>query len=285
MISILRSYGTEPQAIEQPLDLSVPENKMMLAFYLAAPEVENDRRALNIFHGMRRARKEGRWISSAPAGYANKSYEDGRKYIAIKEPQASIMRWAFNEIATGKYAIEQVWKAAKAKGLGCCRNNFWKLIRNPVYCGQIMVPAYKDEPLHLVKSQHGPIITEALFERVQRVLDGRKRQQRTQRTVPVELSLRGFLKCPECTRMLSGSPSKGCRAWYYYYHCSAKCRVRFNAEIVNEALIAELKHYQAKPAYRALFKRIVADVIECGTVYSRIAGNWHKNNWKTSRAV
>ena len=60
MINTLRRVGVEPQAIEQPLDLSIPENKMMLAFYLAAPEVENDRRALNTFHGMRRARKEGR---------------------------------------------------------------------------------------------------------------------------------------------------------------------------------------------------------------------------------
>ncbi|MGO4773556.1 hypothetical protein ACEN2I_18010 [Flavobacterium sp. W22_SRS_FK3] len=40
--------------------MSIPEKKMMLAFYLAAPEVENDRRALNTFHGMRRAKKEAR---------------------------------------------------------------------------------------------------------------------------------------------------------------------------------------------------------------------------------
>src|SRR5690606_32754427 len=53
MIGVLRKLGAEPQAIEQPLDLSVPENKMMLAFYLAAPEVENDRRALNTIAGMR----------------------------------------------------------------------------------------------------------------------------------------------------------------------------------------------------------------------------------------
>jgi site-specific DNA recombinase len=39
MINTLRKLEVEPQAIEQPLDLSVPENKMMLAFYLAAPDV------------------------------------------------------------------------------------------------------------------------------------------------------------------------------------------------------------------------------------------------------
>ena len=72
MISMLRKLGVEPQAVEQPLDLSIPENKMMLAFYLAAPEVENDRRALNVTHGMMKARKEGRWMGKAPLGYANK---------------------------------------------------------------------------------------------------------------------------------------------------------------------------------------------------------------------
>lgn len=63
MISILRKLGVEPQAVEQPLDLAIPENKLMLAFYLAAPEVENDRRALNVTYGMQKARKEGRWMA------------------------------------------------------------------------------------------------------------------------------------------------------------------------------------------------------------------------------
>ncbi|MFP3675465.1 hypothetical protein SB724_21865, partial [Bacillus sp. SIMBA_031] len=76
-----------------------------LAIYLAAPEVENDRRALNTFFGMRRAQKEGRVMGTASYGYINKCTEDGRKYIAIKEPEASNMRWAFNELSKGKYAI------------------------------------------------------------------------------------------------------------------------------------------------------------------------------------
>lgn len=61
MINTLRRFGIEPQAIEQPLDLDIPENKMMLAFYLAAPEVENDRRSLNIFtvHAGRRKKEDG----------------------------------------------------------------------------------------------------------------------------------------------------------------------------------------------------------------------------------
>ncbi|WP_205686131.1 recombinase family protein [Chitinophaga costaii] len=145
MISTLRRLGVEPQAVEQPLDLSIPENKMMLAFYLAAPEVENDRRALNVFHGMRRAKKEGRVIGIAPLGYSSKVTETGKKYIAIKDDEAEIMRWAFSELAAGKLNTEQIWKEARAKGLKCSKNTFWNFIRNPVYGGKVFIAKYKDE--------------------------------------------------------------------------------------------------------------------------------------------
>lgn len=88
-IRTLNDYGVELQATEQPLNLDIPENKMMLAIYLAAPEVENDRRAMNVSHGMRRAKKEGRWMGGAPIGYVNKISEAGDKYICPQEPQAS----------------------------------------------------------------------------------------------------------------------------------------------------------------------------------------------------
>jgi site-specific DNA recombinase len=116
MINTLRKLGVEPQAIEQPLDLTVLENKLMLAFYLAAPEVENDRRALNVLLGMRKAKKEGRWMGSAPVGYANKITESGKKYIAPKEPEASTMKWVFETIAEDQFNVEQIWKKAKKKG-------------------------------------------------------------------------------------------------------------------------------------------------------------------------
>lgn len=133
MIGILRKLGIEPQAVEQPLDLSIPENKMMLAFYLAAPEVENDRRALNTFYGMRRAKKEGRWVSGAPIGYKNLVTETGKKDIAPHKPKASIMRWVFEEIAKDNWPLEHIRKNANKKGLQCERMNFWRLVRNPVY--------------------------------------------------------------------------------------------------------------------------------------------------------
>ncbi|MBD1385938.1 recombinase family protein [Mucilaginibacter rigui] len=262
MISILANLGIEPQAIEQPLDITIPENKLMLAIYLAQPEVENDRRALNTFFGMRRARKEGRWMGQAVIGYANKTSEDGKKYICPKQPEAEIMRWVYNELATGNWYIDQIWRAARDKGLTCGRKNFWQIIRNPVYCGKIFISKYKDEDAHLVQGTHEPIISESLFNEVMDVLDGRKKTTKTKIASPDQLPLRGFLICPKCGYMLTGSASKGCTRYYHYYHCFTKCGVRFNAKIVNEAFEAHLSKYALDPAVLALYKKIITDVYE-----------------------
>ena len=81
MISTLKKLGVEPQAIEQPLNLEIPENKIMLAIYLTSGEVENDRRSLNVIAGMRRAMREGRWMCTAPKGYRNSRDEVNKPCI------------------------------------------------------------------------------------------------------------------------------------------------------------------------------------------------------------
>lgn len=262
MISTLRKLGIEPQAVEQPLDLSVPENKMMLAFYLAAPEVENDRRALNVFFGMRRAKKEGRWMGSAPLGYSNKISETGRKYIAPHETDAQIMRWVFAELAEGLINTEQVLKQARKKGLRCSKNNFWVAIRNPVYCGKILIPKYKDDDAHVVRGQHEPLVTETLFYDVQDVLDGRKKKQRTKQSADESLPLRGFLLCPRCSHVLTGSASKGRNHYYHYYHCTSVCGFRMKAEEANKAMITELSRYTPRKGMSDLFKTALLNAYE-----------------------
>lgn len=269
MIGMLRKLGVEPQAVEQPLDLSIPENKMMLAFYLAAPEVENDRRALNIFNGMRRAKKEGRVMGVAPIGYSNKITENGRKYIAIREDQARIMRWAFDEIAAGMLNTQQIWKITREKGLRCSKNSFWNAIRNPIYCGKVFIPKHKDEESCIVQGQHEPLISEALFYEVQDVLNGRKKIKRTTMTADPKLPLRGFLLCPRCSRVLTGSASKGRKSYYHYYHCSSACGFRHKAPEVNDMIIEEIRKYVRPLGSLLLYKEAIASVYKNKTKNQR----------------
>jgi site-specific DNA recombinase len=259
MISLLGKFDVEPHAIEQPLDLSIPENKMMLAIFLAAPEVENDRRALNTFFGMRRAKKEGRYMGIAPTGYINKVSENGRKYIALQEPQASIMKWVFVQLADGNSNPEGFYKLAKEKGLKCAKSNFWMNIRSPLYCGKIYIPKYKDEEAHFVAGQHEPLISEALFNQVQDRLDGRKRRYNLKSVADSVLPLRGHLICPDCGKLLTGSKSKGRSQDYFYYHCYGGCKCRFRAENANQMFLRELKKYVPGPEMEILYKTAIAE--------------------------
>lgn len=72
-------------AIDQPVDLDIPESSVMLAVYLSVPEAENTRRALNTANGMRRARQMGRYPNKAPIGFVNLTTVDGKKIIAPKQ--------------------------------------------------------------------------------------------------------------------------------------------------------------------------------------------------------
>ena len=262
MISTLNKLGVEPQAVEQPLDLAIPENKMMLAIYLAAPEVENDRRALNTFYGMRRARKEGRLMGKAPFGYINRSKEDGRKYVVLKEPQASALRWAFNEIAKGVFAADQVRQKMNAQSpTKLSRSAFHVAIRNPLYYGKIFIAKFQDEEAHLVQGQHEPLISEELFHKVQRILDGNKRAERPNTKILSDknLPLRGFLTCPKCGRNLTGSASKGRTNRYYYYHCIASCGFREQAGNANAIFENGLLQFELNDGIKNILKKLLLD--------------------------
>jgi site-specific DNA recombinase len=262
MISQLKKLRVEPQAIEQPLDLNIPENKMMLAFYLAAPEVENDRRALNTLVGMRRARKEGRWLGPAPKGYLN-GKDELNKPLLIPDPKfAPIVKWSFEELAKGIHNIEAVRRMAKEKGLDLQRNQFWNMVHNITYCGKVIVAAYKDEDLHHVNGIHQPLITETLFYEVQDVLKGRKRNTKVRCTKDENLPLRGFLICKVCGRPITGSASKGNGGKYYYYHCqkAKECGERYRANDAHEVFLNELKKISANEDVLDLYHKIMSEL-------------------------
>ena len=210
---------------------------------------------------MRSAKKEGRWMGGAPIGYINRVREDRRKYIAPNAPESKIMQWVFETIADGQLTTEQVLKEARQKGLKCSKNKFWVAIRNPVYCGKIFIEKFKDEESRFVPGQHDPIITEAMFFEAQDFLDGKKKIQRTKLKVDDRIPLRGFLVCPRCGRLLTGSGSKGRKHRYLYYHCSSACGVRYRADHTNQEFIREIKKYVPHPAAKELYKQVILEAL------------------------
>ncbi len=243
-INALRKFGVEPQAIEQPLDFEIPEQKIMLAIYLAAPEVDNDRRALNVFHGMRRAKKEGRWLGVCPKGYRN-TRDANNKPIIVPEKgnDEAIIKKAFDEFAKGLFNIEELRKILMKDGLKLSKNAFASMFRNKVYIGKIFLRAYKDEPAQWVEGIHESLIDDETFYNVQDIISGRKNSYPNKvKTVRDELPLRGYLECPRCGRPLTGSASTGRSGdKFYYYHCSKGCKERIKALDTNEMFAKKFK--------------------------------------------
>ena len=256
----LRKYGIEPQAIEQPLNFEIPESKIMLAVYLATPEVDNDRRALNIFHGIRRGKKEGRWLGGCPRGYKNVRNENNRPIIVPEGgKKEALIKEAFELFATGLYPIDTLRRKMNEKGLKISRSTFHEILRNKVYMGMVHVPAYKDEPSVWIIGQHEPLIDEKLFYSVQEILLGRKKNIPLKNSrVRDELPLRGFLICPKCGRVMTGSASTGRHGnKFFYYHCSNGCKERQKANEVNKEFLNVLHSFKANPQALELYGNII----------------------------
>ncbi len=256
MISQLNKLGVEPQASEQPLDMAIPESKIMLAFYLSAPDADNARRALNVKTTMRTIKKGGRWVSTAPKGFKNIRYEDGRATIVPNENAKHVV-WVFEEIAKDILSADEVRRLANKRGFAVSRSYFWTMIRNPLYYGKIFVPAYKDEQADLIDSVHEALISEELFNKVQDILNGKKRATNVNVHQQEELPLRGFLTCSRCGSRLTGSASKGKLLRYFYYHCQHGCKERYRADLANKEAISELQVISAKKEALQLYRIIL----------------------------
>ena len=274
VIDALRELGISPQAIEQPIDLTIPENKAILAMFLVIPEIDNDRRSIKTRGGMRAALKAGRWCCSAPYGYRNTRDENNRPVI-VKDEHAENIRWAFGEVLKGT-CQRDIQRELNQRGCMVQKTRMGRLLRSPVYMGKIEVPAFGKEPYQLVEGIHEAIISQSIYYRVQEVLSSKKPNRIISKKTRDELlPLRGKLKCSKCGERMTGSRSRGKKgSLYAYYHCNHCRRERYRAERVNELLQEVLNSFELESNVKDL-AGAVADKL--------LTGNRTDRNVKTTK--
>jgi len=261
MIQKLKTDGIELLLIDQNYNLEVPENWIPYMLQIVLPYSDNLRRGLNTKKGMRQARKEGRWNGTIPKGYSW-NRENGKSYI-IPNEDAKYIREAFQEFSKGIYSVDEVRKIMWKRGYKCSRNNFWKVLRNPVYIGKIRIEAWRDEEEEIVNGLHEPIISDELFYTVQDLLIKRKRKTKPKNKLNDNLPLRGFLQCHKCGGNLTGSASRshtGTR--YFYYHCNRNCDERFRADEANMEFIQYLGSFIIPDEVLELYYHIMKDLFK-----------------------
>lgn len=261
VIREFREQGIEINAVEQPLDFSQPDSKVMLAVYLVMPEVENDKIGIRTKEGLRRAMKEGCYVSTPPTGYTLTRNEKGKSTLKIDTKVAPFIRKAFLEYSQGVLSTEDIRKKYYHKGLKITKQTLLNILKNPVYCGKIKIKPWKKEDEMIVEGLHDPIIDSKTFDIVQMRLSG-KQPKRVHKYSEIDerLPLRGYLLCKKCGRSLTGSASKGRNGKrHFYYHCQPKCKERFKADDANdiyERMLSELVISQdAKKLYNELLQQ------------------------------
>ncbi|MBO9564436.1 MAG: recombinase family protein [Niastella sp.] len=261
MIRTLNALQVIPQAIEQPIDPSVPENKVMMAMFLSIPEAENDRRGLEVKKGMRKAQEEGRWMGKAPLGYHNIFSPKGAKMIVPKEPECKVIAKLFEKLAMGGVPVNTLYLEALDRGLHCSRTNFYLLLRNPVYAGLITVSADKKADRKIVIGQHMGIITKTVFDIVQQRLRQTETRNGTGKRFSLEYPLKGYMCCPICNKKLTASASKGRRIEKYkYYHCKPPCRCHLPAESTTNLFWNYVTELRPLQYYIDVFERFLTEV-------------------------
>lgn len=260
MIKHFQSMGVEPQAIQQPIDFSIPQNKLMLAFYLTEPEVNNDVRAMATKEGLRKIKEKGGWVVHAPVGYELVRSPEGLPTLQPSS-KAPIIREAFEMIAQGE-TQKQVRKFLRANGCPNSKNYVHRILTSQVYIGLIYVEAYKKESAKFVEGLHDPIIDPDLFHRVQKALQRSNQAKQKKSRLRPELPLRGHLKCKSCGKNLTGTRSRGKAktVHYYYYICQHGCKERFPAHEANEAFEHYLRCITPKDDVVQLYKAIMQDI-------------------------
>lgn len=212
-----KEHGIEVISITQP---SVDKKTDMLtnAIYSIMDEWYSMDLSENVKRGMTQKALEGGHQTAPPYGY-EKKYKGS--VMTIKEDEAEIIRFIFNEFLNNvsKWAISRKLRTKEVKtkkGSYFDTRKLTYILRNPVYKGYVRwTPTkrahwdFKNENTIIKKSTHEPIISEEVFEKVQKMLD-EKESKLIKRARPTESTkhwLSGLIKCSECGSSLNYSGS------------------------------------------------------------------------------
>ena len=260
-IEKLKKVGVEVNSSEQPLDFKTSTSILILANYLAIPEVERNHISIRTKEGTYKAQLGGKCTNKAPVGYVNDNFDEKNKKVLIDKDIAQIVKWAFNEASKGIKSIELIRREVNLKGLQTSKSDFPRMLQNRFYIGEVKVMEWMDKPSHWVKGRHQALIDIEIFDKVQEMNFGkRKAKPKVCKTSTDEFYLRDFLKCPHCGKKLTACYSRGNGGEYPYYKCHSCNKFNANATKTNELFIEFIKTLKPKKDVLNLYSKVFAQI-------------------------
>jgi len=241
-----------------------PTERFIETMLASFAQMDNDVRSERTKNGLR-----ARFLAGLTSGAPPLGYVSGNGY-AIKDPKTwDKIKKTWELMGTGTKTLREMANLMNEWGLRQIFHGkehmirpqaIGRMFRNKYYIGILTSEKYPEE----VRGQHLPMVSEALFYRVQAFIDGRN----TNIHVPIarrnkdnrEFPLRRIVKCDKCGNPVTGGWSKGKKERYAYYRCQKGCDVpSISADKLNETTIHFLSSItptrEALDAFIALLRR------------------------------
>ena len=269
--NLLSKYGIEVRSVTEAVDDS-PTGQLMSNISSALAQFDNHLRADRTKAGMRAAVELGRFPHKGPLGYRNVTSVGREPNLVPEETSAPFIRQAFAIYGNGPESINDVLRELNAsgfktrKGKQVSAQTFANLLRNPIYKGEIYLPEWGLRN----KGSFEPLVSEELFDRVQRKLSGKSFTSVPRNKLHPDFPLRVFVACGYCGTKLTGSFAK--RKYGYYWCRNSKCRkVKLPKDRLEASFLSLLTKVQFKPEYGRLFRSVVEDAWKARGEHSREA--------------
>ena len=178
--------------------------------------------------------KQGLYPLPAPRGYLDRGRGQPKEIDPIAGP---LVRAAFELYASGSYNLDTLAKELYRRGLRTRsgkpipRASLSDLLNNTFYIGLIEIRRTGQ----LFQGIHKPLVSKALFDRVQAVLDGRAAHHGLRHA----FLFQRLIRCQHCGYRLVAERQKG----HTYYRCQTKeCPTTcLREEAIEQAVITELE--------------------------------------------
>ena len=216
---LLKKYGVEIKSTSESFGNN-PVGRFMENTMANIAQFDNDIRSERCAGGMKDAMRDGRYVWMAPIGYDNVRVAS-KATIAINPKLGPLIYRAFELIGSNIYPTEEVRRIMTQEGLvgksgkPITKGYFYDLLKNELYAGWIV----KFGERH--KGLFNPIVSEELFNQVQRVLKHKGRKHSAYITDHPDFPLRKFVTNEE-GKKLTGSWSKGRNKRFAYYRFGGK---------------------------------------------------------------
>jgi len=212
-INILADAGVDFYSVSDGINLS-DEASRLPADILAAMSTHYIRNLRKeVLKGFYGRLKQGFYPLPAPVGYMDMGGGQNKKINPIYGP---LVKQVFELYCTGQYGIIQLAKEMDKRGLKnkrggkVSKNGIVGILRNTFYIGMIKIARTNE----IFVGSHKPLITATLFNKAQKVLEGKT----IKKVIKHDFPFRRIIRCKHCKFCIIAERQKG----YVYYRCHTK---------------------------------------------------------------